>query len=378
MRLRRLKAIAVKEVLQVWRDPISLMIALLMPFMQMLLLGYGISLDVKHLPVCVFDREASQNSRALLKHFQASEYFSIVAGFDNYRDVTTALDRGRCRLAVVIPPDFTERLADTGTSAVQALVDGTDTNTANIAIGYAEAVVSGFSSEVQLDAAALNGDSTVMLQPVVVQSRVWFNEDLESRNFIIPGVVALVMALVGAQLTSLTISREWERGTMELLVSTPVTPMELMLGKLLPYFVIGLLDAAFCLAVAVFWFEVPFRGTLATLFFITSLFLIVVLGIGYLISTAIRTQVGAAQIGVLVTLMPTTLLSGYAFPIDQMPPAVQAVTYLVFARYYVTSLKAIFLKGSGILDLTAPILAMIVYAAIVAFLAARAFRKRLD
>jgi ABC-2 type transport system permease protein len=378
MRLRRVKAIAVKEVLQIWRDPISLMMALLMPFMQMALLGYGINLDVKHLPVCVYDREGSQNSQALLKHFQASQYFSIVAGFDNYRDVTAALDRGACEIAIVVPPDFSERLADIGTSPVQALVDATDTNTANIAIGYAKAVVSGYSSEVQIEAASRSGISLERLQPIVVQSRVWFNEDLESRNFIIPGVVAMVMALVGSQLTSLTISREWERGTMELLVSTPVTPMELMVGKLLPYFAIGLLDAAFCLAFAVFWFDVPFRGTLATLFFTTSLFLIVVLGIGYLISTAIRSQVGAAQIGLLVTLLPTTLLSGYAFPIDQMPPAVQAVTYLVFARYYVTILKALFLKGSGFLDLTGPILAMIIYAGVTALLAARAFRKRLD
>ncbi|HVJ55362.1 MAG TPA: ABC transporter permease [Aliidongia sp.] len=378
MRIRRLQAIAVKELLQVIRDPISLLIALMMPFMQMLLLGYGVSLDVKHLSVCVFDREASQNSQALLKHFQASDYFTIVAAYDNYRDVTWALDRGECRLAIVIPTDFTERLDDTGTSPVQALVDATDDNTANIAIGYAEAVVSEFSSEVQLETAARAGEMESMPQPVAVQSRVWFNEDLESRNFIIPGVVALVMALVGAQLTSLTISREWERGTMELLISTPVTPMELMLGKLLPYFGIGMLDAGFCLAVAVFWFEVPFRGTLATLFFTSALFMIVVLGIGYLISTAIRSQVGAAQIGLLVTLLPTTLLSGYAFPIDQMPPAVQGVTYLVFARYYVTILKAVFLKGSGFLDLLAPISAMIVYAGIVVFLAARAFRKRLD
>ena len=378
MRLRRLAAVAVKEALQVRRDRLSLMIALMMPFMQMILLGYGVNLDIKHLPLCLFDREASQSSRELLKHFQASEYFSVVAAFDNYRDVTKALDRGLCRLVVVVPPDFSERLADRGTSAVQALVDASDDNTANIAIGYAEAVVSSFSSDVMLEAAGRTGAAVAMPQPVAAQSRVWFNEDLESRNFIIPGVVALVMALVGAQLTSLTISREWERGTMELLVSTPVTPMELMLGKLLPYFAIGLLDAVFCLAVAVFWFGVPFRGTLFTLFFTTSLFLVVVLGIGYLISTAIRSQVGAAQIGLLVTLLPTTLLSGFAFPIDQMPAAVQAVTYVVFARYYVTALKAVFLKGSGVLDLVFPILAMMVYAAVVATLAARAFRKRLD
>jgi len=369
MRVRRLKAVAVKEVLQIWRDPRSLLIALLMPFMQMILLGYGVSLDIKHLPVCVFDREASQNSVALLKRFEASQYFAIVGAFDNYRDLTRALDRGQCRLAIVVPPDMTERLNDSGTSAIQALVDATDDNTANIAIGYAQAVVSGFSGDLQLRAQQAGGAATVAVQPVSVQSRVWFNEDLESRNFIIPGAVALVMALVGAQLTSLTISREWERGTMELLVSTPVTPMELMLGKLLPYFAIGLLDAVFCLAFAVFWFQVPFRGTL---------FLVVVLGIGYLISTMIRSQVGAAQIGLLVTLLPTTLLSGYAFAIDQMPAPVQAVTYLVFARYYVTILKAVFLKGSGILDLWMPSLAMVLYAAVVAFLAARAFRKRID
>ncbi|HXQ39981.1 MAG TPA: ABC transporter permease [Candidatus Udaeobacter sp.] len=378
MRPRRLKAIAVKEMLQIWRDPRSLLIALLMPFMQMILLGYGVSLDVKHLPICVFDREGSQTSLALVKRFQASQYFEIVGSFDNYRDVTRALDRGNCRMAIVIPPDMSERLSDSGSSTVQALVDATDDNTANIAIGYAQAVVAAFSSDLQIQSLGMAGNPPQTAQPVTVESRVWFNEDLESRNFIIPGVVALVMALVGAQLTSLTIAREWERGTMELLVSTPVTPMELMLGKLAPYFAIGLLDAVFCLGFAVFWFQVPFRGTLLTLFFGTSLFLVVVLGIGYLISTMIRSQVGAAQIGLLVTLLPTTLLSGYAFPIDQMPLAVQAVTYLVFARYYVTILKAVFLKGSGILDLWAPSLAMVAYAAIVAFLAARAFRKRLD
>jgi len=378
MRLNRLKAMAVKETLQVWRDPRSLLIALLMPFMQLILLGYGVSLDIKHLPVCVFDREASQNSQALLKGFQASEYFTIVEADANYRAVTTALDRGTCRMAIVVPPDFTERLTDTGASSIQALVDATDTNTANIATGYAQAVVGGFAANVQLEAAGAAGRPLQVMAPVALQSRVWFNEDLSSRNFIIPGVIALVMALVGAELTSLTISREWERGTMELLVSTPVTPMEVMLGKLAPYFIIGLLDAVFCLAVGVFWFGVPFRGELVTLFIATSLFLVVVLGIGYLISVNIKSQVGAAQIGLLVTLMPTTLLSGFAFPIDQMPLPIQGVTYLVFARYYITALKALFLKGSGLHDLAAPLAAMAIYAAVVAYLAARAFRKSLD
>ncbi len=378
MRPLRLKAIAVKEALQILRDPISLVIALLMPFMQMILLGYGINLDVRNLPTCVFDREASQDSQALLKHFQASPYFRIVETPSTYRDVIRALDGGACRLAIVIPPDFSQRIADSGGSAVQALTDASDDNTANIAIGYAQAVVGAYAAEATAGAAARAGLSTGPLQPVAVQSRVWFNEDLESRNFIIPGVVALVMALVGAQLASLTVSREWERGTMELLVSTPVTPMELMLGKLAPYFLVGLLDAAFCLCFAVFWFKVPFRGDLLVLFLTTSLFLVVVLGIGYLISVAIRSQLGASQIGLLVTMLPTVLLSGMAFPIDQMPKAVQLVCTFVPARYYIAILKAVFLKGSGLLELWRPVAALLAYAAVIGFFAARAFKKRLE
>ena len=378
MKLVRIKAMAVKEALQIWRDPFSLLIALLMPLMQMLLLGYGVSLDIKHLPVCVYDRESSQNSQALLKNFQASAYFEIVQVAKGYGEITTSLDRGTCVLAIVVPPDFTERLADSGVTNVQAIVDATDTNTANIAMGYAQAVVGSYSTAAQIEATDAQGRPLQFIAPLDVESRVWFNEDLSSRNFIIPGIIALITALVGAQLTSLTISREWERGTMELLVSTPVSPMEVMLGKLAPYFLIGQLDAAFCLVFGVFWFGVPFRGSIATLFLATSLFLVVVLGIGYFISVKIKSQVGAAQIGLLLTLLPTTLLSGYAFPIDQMPPPVQAVTYLVFARYYVTALKALFLKGSGIVELAPQLLAMAVYAAAIAFLAARAFRKNLD
>jgi ABC-2 type transport system permease protein len=186
------------------------------------------------------------------------------------------------------------------------------------------------------------------------------------------------MAIVGAQLTSLTIAREWERGTMEVLVSTPVKPMELMLGKLLPYFAVGMVDATTCLALAVFWFEVPFRGTLATLFVTTALFLSVVLCIGYFVSVSIRSQIGASQIALIVTMLPTTLLSGFAFPIDQMPRVVQAVTYIVSGRYYVTILKALFLKGAPLAELALPIGCLAAYAAVMILLAARAFHKTLD
>jgi ABC-2 type transport system permease protein len=378
MKWRRLRAIAVKEVLQIWRDPRSLMIALLLPFTQMFLLGYGVNLDLKHLPVCTFDREGSQLSQALFKHFQGSQYFAIARNVTSYAELTAAIDDATCGFGIVVPPDFSERLNDTGSAPVQAILDASDDNTANIALSYATAVVTGYSADVQLHWLDRQGRPLQQIQLMTVQSRVWFNEDLESRNFIIPGLVAVIMALVGAQLTSLTISREWERGTMELLVSTPVKPVELMFGKLAPYLVLGWLDAAFCLAIAALWFWVPFRGTLAALFLTTTLFLVVILSIGYLLSVLIRSQVGASQIALVVTMLPTTLLSGYIFPIEQMPAIIQDATYLLYSRYYVTILKAIFLKGSSIPELMTPILFLIVYAAAVMVLAARAFRKRLD
>jgi ABC-2 type transport system permease protein len=378
MRIRRLRAIGVKELLQIWRDPRSLMIALLMPFTQMFLLGYGVTLDLKHIPVCTFDREGSQNSQSLLKHFEASRYFVIARNVATYSALAAAIDRADCKIAIVIPPEFSERLNDSHSATVQAVLDATDDNTANIALGYAQAVVSGYSAEVMLDVMDRLGQELQQVQPMTTQSRIWFNEDLDSRNFIIPGVVAVIMALVGAQLTSLTISREWERGTMELLISTPVKPSEVMIGKLLPYLVLGWIDAALCLVLACLWFGVPFRGTIFTLFVTTSLFLVVVLGIGYLLSVLIRSQVGASQVALLVTMLPTMLLSGYVFPIDQMPMVVQDVTYLVHARYYVTIVKAIFLKGADIPALASPTVFLLIYAVAVMTLAARAFRKRLD
>jgi len=376
MNLRRVKAIAKKEIIQVWRDPRSLMVVLLMPLMQMALLGYGVNLDIEHVPICVFDREGSQESESLMKAFQASPYFNIVETERDYDSLKRAIDAGRCKMAVVIPPDFSQYLATRTSARVQAILDATDDNTANIARGYAEAVVETFSSNVQAERMQSLGRQPPNT-PAIAQYRVWFNEDLESRDFIIPGVVAIVLALVGAQLTSLTISREWERGTMEVLVSTPVTRSELMVGKITPYIFIGMLDAAFCLAIAVFWFEAPFRGSVFTLFVTTLLFLIVVLGVGYFISASIRSQIGASQVALLVTMLPTVLLSGFAFPIDQMPRPVQMVTYLVHSRYYMTILKAIFLKGSGLADLIAPIAALTLYAIVIGILAIRAFRKTL-
>ncbi len=378
MNLRRTAAIGRKELIQIRRDPRSLLIAVVLPLIQILLLGYGARLDADHIPVYILDQEGSQNSQALLKGFQASPYFDVVKVARNYPELVRAIDADRCKLGIVIPWDFSERLGDGRPVSVQALLDGTDNNSAQLAEGYATAVVDSYANRIQLDWFSRHGLSQQATVPVSVDYRTWFNEDLESKNFIIPGTVALVMALMGALLSSLTIAREWERGTMEQLIASPVTPLEIMIGKLAPYLIIGLLDAISCAAFAVGWFGVPFRGGLGAFFFTTTLFLIVILGIGYMISVATRSQLGASQYALLVTLMPTAMLSGFAFPIDQMPVAIRVVSYVVYSRYYVSALKRIFLGGAGINDLIPEIIAMAIYAAVIAFFATRAFRKQIE
>jgi ABC-2 type transport system permease protein len=376
MRWNRLIAMARKEVIQILRDWRSLVIVIVLPVVQLLLFGYGVNLDLKHLPAYVWDQEGSQQSQDLLKRFQASRYFRLVGTLDNYAAATAALDAGRAKLVLVVPYDFSQRLKTGGAVKVQALVDATDDNTANLVFAYSEAVIRGFSSEVQLEFLRRQGQARIAT-PLEVAGRTWFNEDLESRAFVVPGVVAVVMAVLGAFLTSLTIAREWERGTMEQLISTPVTRLEVMLGKLAPYFVIGMFDTALCTAMGMWLFQVPFRGRLTTLFGSAALFLVVVLGLGYLISVIAKTQLAASQIALLSTFLPAFLLSGFLFSIDQMPVALQVFTRIVPARYYVTILKSVFLKGATAATLRGEMLALALFAVVVATLATRAFHKRL-
>ncbi len=376
MRWNRLVAIARKETLQILRDPRSLIIVVTMPLLLMLLYGYGINLDYKHVPLYVLDREGSQQSQDLLKRFQASDYFQVVQVVDNYPALVEALDAGRCQMALVIPHDFSRRLSTGQPVAVQALVDATDDNGANLVMGYAEAVVAGFSQDVQLQwigQQGLNGSRT----PIAVDARTWFNEELESKAFITPGVIAIVMAVIGAFLTSLTIAREWERGTMEQLISTPVTRFEIMIGKLAPYFVIGLFDTAVCTTIAIAWFDVPFRGQWTTLFLSSALFLLSVLGLGYFISVTMKSQLAASQAALVATFLPAFLLSGFLFSIDQMPVPIQMVSRVTPARYYVSILKNVFLKGSPPELLVEHLAALVIFTVLIMGLATRAFRKRL-
>ncbi len=376
MRRHRLVAIIRKETLQILRDLPSLLITVAMPLLLMLAFGYGVRFDIKHIPVYVYDREASQQSQDFLKHFQASEYFHIAKTVGKYQTLIEALDTGDCRLAIVIPADFSERLSAGGPVSIQALVDATDNNTANVSLSYSEAVVQAYNQKLRLDWARRHGQNALQ-PPLSIDTRTWFNEDLESTANIVPGVVAIIMAVIGSFLTSLTIAREWERGTMEQLVSTPITPLELMVGKLVPYFVIGLFDTALCAGLAIWWFEVPFRGQWIVFFLSCTLFLLVVLSLGYVISVVAKSQLAASQAALIATFLPAFLLSGFIYPIDQMPVVIQAITHLIPARYFMTIIRDVFLKGTSLPFLLDDLLALAVFAGLLTILATRAFRKTL-
>jgi ABC-2 type transport system permease protein len=377
MSLTRLLAIARKEVVQILRDSRSLIIVVIMPAVLVLLFGYGVNLDLKGLPVYVFDRDGSQQSQDLLKHFQASEYFHIARVVGSYSELTRALDDGHAKMGIVIPWDFSQRLRDGRPAEVQALVDASDDNTANVLIGYSQAVVQGYAAGVQIDWLRQRGLS---IQPATmsVDTRTWYNEDLESSAFIIPGVLALVMSVIGAFLTSLTIAREWERGTMEQLISTPVTAMEIMLGKLAPYFVLGMIDTLISALIAIYWFDVPFRGSWITLMVSSAMFMVVVLSLGFFISVLAKNQFAASQIALLITFLPAFLLSGFLFSIEQMPVPLQWITRILPARYYVSVLKKIFLKGTAAHLLYADLVPLAVFTLVLGVLATRSFHKRLS
>ncbi len=376
MKGHRILAMARKELLQIRRDARSLAIVVLMPVAIMLIFGYGVSFDTKHVPVYVFDRDATHASVDVLKRFQASDYFNVVRAVDNYRDLTAAIDSGACQLAIVIPQGFSDAVHAGGPTSVQAIVDGTDANTANVAMGYTQAIVQSYAQQAQIEWIRKR-TPTPANPPIRVETRTWFNEDLVSLHSIVPGVIVMVMAVVGTFLTSLTIAREWERGTMEQLISTPIHPLEIMLGKLGPYVLIGMLDTTVCAVMGVYWFGVPFRGQVSVFLLSSFLFLCVVLSLGYFISIIAKTQLAASQAALLSTFLPAFLLSGFIFPIDQMPIVVQWITHIVPARYYMSILRAVFLKGSSMVFLWSDLLALTLFATFLVFVATRAFKKKL-
>lgn len=368
--LGRLLAVSRKEVLHLRRDVRSLGLAFVLPAIMILAFGWVISFDIRHIKMAVYDEDRSQASRALVDAFTASSYFVVTGHLDRYGDAEPLLDRGAVRLVLVIPPRFQARLGGGGPAPVQALVDGSDANTATIALAYARGIVTAYATRAVLGARRV-------APPVRAETRVWYNEELKSSNMIVPGLIAVVMMIIAAMLTSLTIAKEWERGTMEQLASTPVHPVEVVLGKLLPYLGIGMIDVLVTGFIGDVVFAVPFRGSF--LFFIGAsfFFLVGALGLGLAISAAMKSQMLAMQVALVATYLPSFLLSGFMFDVANMPKALQAIALFVPARYYITAVRGIFLKGVGPHVLWPYGLGMILFGVAGLALAARAFKKEI-
>jgi ABC-2 type transport system permease protein len=382
MNLQRVGAVARKESLHVIRDFRSLIMAIGTPALLLTMFGYALTLDVDNVPLAVWDQSETSRSRDFVGLFgglrgqNGSRYFSIRQNVDSYNDLVHAIDTREVMMGLIVPRDFAQQIDAGRDVPVQLIVDGSDSNTATIAIGYADVIAQIYALDVTVEQIQRHGGGTVTI-PVDVRPRVWFNEDLESRNYIIPGLIAVIMMVIAALLTSLTVAREWERGTMEQLISTPVKPGELILGKLIPYFVIGICDVAITVAMAEFVFKVPMRGNLALLFGTSVIFLVGALAMGILVSIVTKNQLLSSQVAVVTTFLPAFLLSGFIFTIANMPRPIQTITYLIPARYFVAILKGIYLKGVGLEILAGQVGFLIIYAVIMVFLANVKFKKKL-
>ncbi len=372
----RILAIFTKELIHIRRDPSSLVQVILLPVMLLLLYGYALTFDIKNVPMAVYDQEQSRASRGFLKEFQGSSYFSLQHFVSGYSEISDLIEHRQVRAALVIPHDFSRRLKLGETVKVQAILDGTDANTANIILGYIQAAAGAYNQRLVAERLNLRGISRLE-EPVPVETRLWFNEDLESRNFIIPGLIVVIMTMVGSLLTAVTIVREVERGSMEGLLATPLRKSELILGKLGPYFLIGMVDLGLALGMGEFLFAVPLRGSALLYILLAAVFLVVMLGQGLLISVVSENQLQAYQMATLTTFLPSFLLSGFVFAIPLMPWPLQLASYLVPARYLVTICKGVYLKGVGLAILWPDALMLALFATLFLTLVIRKFSRKL-
>jgi ABC-2 type transport system permease protein len=373
MKLQRLTAVTRKEFTHVLRDWRSLVLAIAIPMLLIALFGYALTMDLKHVPTAVWDQSKSTESRTLISLLDGSAYFAVDHYTDGYGDLTDLLDAGTIMVALVIPADFAPRIRSGKSVAVQALIDGAEANNATLASGYLNAIGQIYNRGLQI----VGVSRQHMSGQVLLEPRAWYNPDMESRNVIIPGIIALVMVVIAAMLTSITVAREWETGTMEQLISTPIQVPELVLGKVAPYFVIGLVDVAIAVFMGRWIFDVPLRGSTGLLFLCSSIFLTGALFLGLLLSIVLKTQVLANQIALFTGYLPTLMLSGFVFGIYNMPVAIQAITFIVPARYFIAILRGIVLKGIGleILGLNAALLTL--YAALMVLLCHRKMKLKL-
>jgi ABC-2 type transport system permease protein len=373
---QRLRQMLIKEFIQVIRDPRMRAVIFVIPSIQVLVIGYAVTMDVRHVPTAIYDLDNTVASRELTDRFIQSHCFDVVAYARNDREMQRLIDHSRAMMVLHFQKGFSEDLRAGRTARVQVIVDGTDSNTAAVVMSYANRITSQYSNQVQTERYARKLGAAREPGRVDLRTRAWFNANLESRNYFVPGVIVIVLTLVTLLLTSMAVVREKEIGTMEQIMVTPITPTEFILGKTIPFALIGYIDVFLVTLIGVFWFDVPIRGSLLLLFLSATFYLMTTLGMGLLISTISATQ-QQAMMSVFFFFFPAMLLSGFAFPIANMPQVIQWLTLLNPMRYFLVIIRSIFLKGVGLEVLWPQVLALAVMGMVVLFLATRRFHKTL-
>ena len=373
MAIERLLCVIKKEFIQIFRNSKMRTIVLVMPLVQSMVFGYAVTTDVKHVNTAVYDQAQTPESRDLIDRFIHSGYFSVKKVIRSDQEMDEVIDRGEVAAILRVPPDFSGKLATGTTAAIQIVVDGTDSNTAGVVLNYAGSIIRNDAVEILRKRTGGAGRETI---GVNLQTRAWFNENLTSRNFYVPGVIASIVMLVTLLLTSMSVVREKEMGTMEQIVVTPITSAEFILGKTMPSIILGFVNMIFVTLISVFWFDIPVRGNMVTLLVANGFYLMTTIGTGLYISTISDTQ-QQAMMSAFFFYLPAVLLSGFMFPIANMPEVVQAFTYLNPLRYFLIIIRGIFLKGAGVAILWPQMLALLVLGSLVLTLAVKRFHKNI-
>jgi len=372
----RLVSIIRKEFIQIWRDPRTLVIILIIPIVQLFLLGYSATSDIRNIQLAVFDQSRSAESRAFLESYQAADYFVVSHYLESEDEARALIEKGDARAALIIPPDFGQRLAE-GDAQVSFILDGSDPTVASTSLSAARLIGQAYATEILAETIASTGQKFELQPPVDVRTNVWYNPDLISAYFMIPGVIGMILFAITAILTATAVVRERERGTIEQLIVTPIRSWELIVGKITPYVLLAFLDMIEVLAIGHWWFGVPIRGSLALILLTSGIFLLSGLGIGLFASTIANTQQEAMLI-VWMTLLPAIFLSGFFFPIQAMPQVLQWISMLMPLRYYLVIIRALLLKGVGLEMILNQVLALVAFAVVIMTAASIRFHKRLD
>jgi ABC-2 type transport system permease protein len=370
--------IVIKEFLQLKRDPRLFGVIFIAPILQLILLGYAANLDVENVNTAIYDQDKSRASRSLIEKFQHSGYFSIKNYVDNYDELSELIDNGKVLWTLLIPDNFEKKLERGEAVKLQAIFDGSDGNKTAITSGYVSGIVSSYSQNILMERIEKSGMKTPLTGSFTSEVRVWYNPDLKTRNFMVPNIMGLLLTVITTVLMAMAVVKEREIGTLEQIVVTPIKPFQLIAGKIIPFIIFGFADVLLVVAIMVFWFGIGIRGDFFFLMLASFFFVLSALGMGLFVSTISKTQQQAMMVAMFVILLPTNFLSGFAFPIENMPSWIQPVTYLIPLRYYITILRGVILKGNGFLDLLPETAALLAMGIIILVFSSLRFKKKLS